>query len=484
MAWVFFTRAIVFFVILGLLFNPISVISYFSNSNDYTMKFFRRFVTCLCLSFWTYGNNPLIAQDTAQAPLPAIWSLQDCLNYAMQHNIQLNSLRLSRMSSEQDLLLSKAARLPNLAGSASQTLTGRKTLTASGSMPYEGALSGNYAVNSNVTLYQGGYLNYDIKQKGLLTQVADLNIAQQINDMTIQITQAYLNILLARENIIYVKDLVTTSEAQVQQAQQRYDVGSIALKDLASLQSQLAADRYNLVTAENQHRLNKLTLKQLLQLPSPYDFDIFSPDTLVSSHLVVPLQEAQDTALANRPEIKSAQLGVEVSSLDLAKARAGFMPALSAGGALSSSYLRDPGNNFFKQLDNNFYQQIGLTLSVPIFTRRLNKTNVEKSKLEVDQSQLTLKNTRTNLSQTVEQAYINVQNAQGQYDAAVEQLRYATESYRIATEQLKVGVANMVDFLQQKNLYVQAFQSYIQAKYNAALTIRIYDFYRGVPVKL
>lgn len=448
------------------------------------MKFPWRFVTLLCLSFWTYYNNPLIAQDSTPSTLPAIWSLQDCLDYAMKNNIQINSLRLSRMSSEQNLLLSKAARLPNLTGSASMNLTGRKTLTASGNMPYEGALSGNYAVNSGVTLYQGGYLNYDIKQKGLLTQVADLNVAQEINNITILITQAYLNILLARENIVYVKDLVTTSTAQVQQAQQRYDVGSIALKDLASLQSQLAADRYNLVTAENQSRLNKLTLKQLLQLPSAYDFDIFSPDTLVSSHLVVPLQDAQDTALANRPEVKSAELGVNVSSLDLAKARAGFWPTLTAGGALGSSYLRDPGASFFKQLDNNFYQQIGLTLSVPIFTRRANKTNVELSKIEVDQSELTLKDTRTNLSQTVEQAYVNVLNAQGQYDASVEQLRYASESYRIATEQLKVGVANMVDFLQQKNLYVQAFQAYIQAKYNAALTIRIYDFYRGVPVKL
>jgi outer membrane protein len=114
----------------------------------------------------------------------------------------------------------------------------------------------------------------------------------------------------------------------------------------------------------------------------------------------------------------------------------------------------------------------------------VNKTNVERSKIEVDQSKLVLQDTKTNLSQAVEQEYINVQNAQAQYDAAVVQLKYAEESYRIATEQQKVGVANMVEFLQQKNLYIQAFQAYIQAKYTAALTIRIYDFYRGVPVKL
>jgi outer membrane protein len=134
-------------------------------------------------------------------------------------------------------------------------------------------------------------------------------------------------------------------------------------------------------------------------------------------------------------------------------------------------------------MDNNFYQQIGLSLSIPIFTKRLNRTNVEKSKIEVEQAGLTLKNTKTVLSQTVEQAYINVLNAQAQYDASVEQLKATQEGYRIATEQLKVGAVNTVDLLLQKNLYVQALQNYTQAKYSSALNIRIYDFYMGVPIK-
>ncbi|MBO9731688.1 MAG: TolC family protein [Chitinophaga sp.] len=432
-------------------------------------------------------TGPLVrAQDSSFANLPTKWTLQQCFDYAGKNNIQLNSLRLSRLSTEQDLLLSKAAKLPNLTGTASQNLNGGKSINAAtGNSSYEVYTSGNYGVNSNVTLFQGGYLNYDIRQKNLLTQVAQLNIAQQINDITVLITQAYLNILLARENIVYVKDVVATSEAQVKQGQQQYDVGSIALIGLVQLQAQLSNDRYLLITAENQHRQNKLVLKQLLQLPSGYDFDITEPDTLISNRHLYALQEAQDSALANRPEIKSSQLGIDVANLDLAKAKTGYLPTLSAGGGLGTSYNGGGNNNaYFKQLDNNFYQQIGLTLSVPIFTRRVVKTNVEKAKLEVDQSKLTLQDTKTNLSQTIEQAYINVQNAQSQYDAAVEQLRYSQEGYRIASEQLKVGAANIVVFLQQKNLYIQALQSYVQAKYNAALTIRIYDFYRGIPVTL
>ena len=429
----------------------------------------------------------LMAQDSLAVELPAQWSLQQCFDYAMKNNIQLNSLRLSRLSSGQDLLLSKAAKLPDLAGSASQSLNGGKTLTDGGNTPYKVYTSGNYSVNSNVTIFQGGYLNYDIKQKNLLTQVAGLDIAQQVNDITVLITQAYLNILLAKENIVYVQDVVATSEAQVKQGQQQYDVGNIALIGLVQLKAQLANDRYLLTSAENQHRQNKLVLKQLLQLPSSFDFEIQEPDTIMTNTHLAALQEVQDSALAGRPEVKSGELGVEISSLDLAKARTGYLPTLSAGGALGSSYNSGGinGNNaYFKQLDNNFYQQIGLTLSVPIFTRRVVKTNVEKAKIEVDQSRLALQDTKTNLTQTIEQSYINVLNAQSQYDAAVEQLKYSQEGYRIASEQLKVGAANIVVFLQQKNLYIQALQSYIQAKYSAALNIRIYDFYRGIPVKL
>jgi len=430
-------------------------------------------------------KSRLNAQDSTLQDLPAQWTLQQCFDYALKNNIQLNSLRLSRMSSEQDLLLSRAAKLPNLTGTVSQDLNGGKSITAAGNSSYRVNTTGNYGVNSNVTLFQGGYLNNDIKQKNLLTQIAGLNVATQINDITVLITQAYLNILLAKENIVYVKDVVATSEAQVKQGQQQYDVGSMALIGLVQLQAQLANDRYTLINAENQHRQNKLVLKQLLQLPSSYNFEIQEPDTLISNNRLYALQETQDSALANRPEIKSSELGIEVSNLDLAKAKAGYLPTLTAGGSLGSSYVSGgAGSAYFKQMDDNFYQQIGITLSVPIFTRRVVKTNVEKAKIEVDQSKLVLKDTKTNLTQTIEQAYINVLNAQSQYDAAVEQLKYSQEGYRIASEQLKVGAANVVVFLQQKNLYIQALQSYIQAKYNAALNIRIYDFYRGVPVKL
>jgi outer membrane protein len=211
-------------------------------------------------------------------------------------------------------------------------------------------------------------------------------------------------------------------------------------------------------------------------------FDITGTDSLAEEMRVMPLSEAQQIALQNRPEIKSGSLNVQIAQIDIDKAKAGLKPTLSLGGSLYTSYSKDPSYKYFTQLNNNFYRQLGATLSVPLFDRKVAKTNIEKARIETDQARLTLQSTKTTLSQSIEQAYINVLNAQSQYSAAGEQLKYTQESYRIANEELKIGTYNTVEFLQQKNLYIQALQSYVQAKYSTILYNKIYNFYIGIPV--
>ena len=423
------------------------------------------------------GVSPVMAQDSTRLQPPVTWDLATCLAYAQSHNITINSLRLSAKSGEQDVMLSRAARYPNLGGNVSQSLT---NYTSGGSLnPASG-----YGISSTVTLYNGGYINNDIKQKDLTLKAANLDVQASGNDITLQITQAYLNILLARENIVYLQDLIATTQAQVTQGQQRMDAGTLARKDLLELQAVLANDKYTLVAAQNTERQNTLTLKQILQLPTDTGFTV-SPapaDTTQKGILAAPLAQAQQTALDNRPEVKSGALGVQIAEINIEKARAGLRPVLSLGGSLYTGYTKDPAYKYFPQLNNNFYQQLGLTLSIPIFDRKVTRTNVEKARIQTDQAKLNLQNTKLVLTQAIEQAYLNVQNAQSQYSAAKEQLNYTEEAYRIANEQLKIGVYNTVEYLQQKNLYIQALQSYIQAKYASELYTRIYNFYTGIPV--
>ena len=399
--------------------------------------------------------NRIAAQEGTPIPNPAQWNLVQCIDYAKKNNIQINSLRLSQQISQQQYLLAKAARLPNLTGSASQNFehaNASSSYNNSGynvSNGYSFTASGVYSLNSSVVLYNGSYINNTIAQANLSVNSANLNILQ----------------------------------IQVQREQKIYDVGSVALYALIQLKAQESTDQFTLVKAINTQKADLLTLKQLLLLTSDEMFDIIKPETIAPIDSISTFKSVEQIALSSRPEIKNGEQALQIAQYGVTIARAGYKPLLTAGGSLNTSYFTGQGN-LAKQLNNNFNQQLGLTLAIPIFTRRVVKTQVEEAKINVDQAGLNLSNTKITLSQTVERAFLNVANAKSQYEAALVQYNLNKEGYRIASEQLKVGAANMVDFLLQKNLFIQAQQAYIQSKYNELLTLKIYDFYRGIPIKL
>jgi len=423
------------------------------------------------------------AQSEADT-LPGIWSLNDCIEYANAHNYNINTQRYSKESSQQNLLLSKSALLPNLYGNGSFSVNHTGAGISNPTQEATTSTTGTASVNSAWTLFNGGYLRKDIRQKEIAVQTAGLSIDENINNVALQVTQAYLYILLDKETIIYNEDLVKTSQAQLEQMQQRFSVGSAAKKDVVQLEAQLAQDKYNLVTAKSTERTDKLTLKKLLLLPSEVDFDIEKPDTVFSVELLPPLQDVQATALNIRPEVKISELSLQSEQLSLAKAKAGYLPTLGFSGGIGTNIGNTTSYSLGFSLNNSFYQQAGLSLSVPIFTRRVNKTNVALSKIGIRQAALDLENTKITLSQTVEQAYINAVNTQNQYVSAKEQLAYNAEAFRISSEELKIGSLNMVGYIQQRNLYVQSLQQFVQAKYNAAMSLKIYKFYKGDPFTL
>lgn len=433
----------------------------------------RNLILLILVSF--IGFNLSLAQDSTSVTTGSTtWNLASCIDYAIKNNITINTLRLDSKYSEQNVVAARAAKYPDLTGSVTQGLTHY----SSGFVPASG-----YGVNSSVAIYNGGYINNNIKSAELSLQAANLNIEAANNDITLNITEAYLNILLAKENVGYYQDLVNTTAAIVTQTQQRFDTGMVAKKDLLEIQATLASDKYSLVAAENTVRQNILALKQILQLPTSMSFDVFSKDSVSAVSLVAGLTEAQQLALNTRPEVKSSTVNIAVQQTEVEKAKYSLRPSLSLSGSIGSSYTKNTLDKlYFSQMGDNFYQNLGLTLSIPILDRKVTKTNVEKAKINTEIAKLDLQNTKTNLTQAVEQAYINVQNAQQQYIAANEQLKYSTESFRIANEQLRIGSYNLVDYLQQKNLYVQAMQAFIQAKYASALYTKIYNFYTGVPV--
>ena len=346
------------------------------------------------------------------------WSLSDCFRYAEQHNIEVSTLRLTEQSSLQDLEASRAERAPSLAATVGNTFNNaNNNVGGNGRLLNQLTNSGNYTLNSSIILWNGNYLNNTIRQRELLWQSAHLSISQSMNTITLLITQAYLDILLAKENLSYINDLVKASAARAVQGQMFYDAGSIARKDLLQLQAQLASDRYLQVQSQNSIRQNILVLKQILQLPSGAGFDIETPDSVSVAPDLVSLDSVQQAALTDFPEIKISRLNVSIASLDIARAKAGFKPVLSASAALGSGFSDvftnsvSPKTNFFTQTGNNFYQRLGWTLTIPIFSNRINLTNLEKANIGLQEAKLNLQNSQLVLSQAVEQAYINAENA-------------------------------------------------------------------------
>lgn len=425
----------------------------------------------------------LKAQDTLLANLPSQWRLEDCIEYAKKNNISLATLRLTTRLMEEDLLRAKAAVLPDLTGSVSQSFVNNKRADAvTGDFKFHENLSSSYGLNSSMIIYNGGYLRNDIRAKKFSVQLANLDLKETENDLTLSITQAFFNILLAKEIMTSLEAVLETSTGQLLQGQQRFDAGSISRKELLQLESQVATDQYNLINATNNFKLNTVDLKQLLLLPSSFDFQARAPDTILVQYALISLPDAQQEAQETRPEIKNAALQIQLAQIELEKTSASTKPTISLGAGLATNFSNNQGYKYVSQLNNNLYQSLGITMGIPIYSRRVNKTNINKSKILLQQSQLALYESKTILYQLVEQIYIKLLNAQAQYTAAETRLKISEEIYFITNEQMKLGAVNTVELLQQKDAYVQALQTFTQAKFTVALYNKIYEFYMGIPV--
>lgn len=411
---------------------------------------------------------------------PANWTLENCIEYAKSNNISINSLRLSKNSAEQDLLQAKEAKYPNVSASVSQGLF---AINGSNGLHVDGAQSQSIGANSSMTLYHANYIKNNEVSKNLQVQMADLSVQEAQNDITLSITQAFLNILMSQENIVSLENVLTTTRTQLKQGDQFYKAGNISKLNYIQIQAQVAQDEYNLVAAQNSLRTNIVSLKQILQLPSSYDFQITKPDSIAVDNNLKSLQEVQDLAQHQRPEIKYGELNVENSNTNLKMAKASIQPTLSVVGNISTNYSNGNGN-YFNQLGNNFYMPVGLSLGIPIYNNRIYKTEIEKSKIAIEQANLNLLNTKTVLNQQVEQSYINLQNSLSQYDSALKQMNINRESYDIVNAQMKIGSIDYVQLQQQRLSYIQAVQNYLQAKYSAVLNKQIYEFYAGNPITL
>ena len=414
--------------------------------------------------------------DTAQVK---VWTLEDCIRYAREKNLNVQSAQVNLFSAESDIKQASAARLPGLSASISQGLTHARRDIESNENAY--AYSANAQLSASMTLYNGGRLNNTLTQKKTEAQARAYDVARTRNDIEISVTQAYLQVLYARESVGINQKTVESSLSQVELSKELYEAGSIALSDYAQMQSQ-----YQLVAAQNTLDKSILDLKQLLELEAGYDFRLDFPeisDEQVSEPIPSSLS-VYNSALQSMPEVKSAQLGIESAKLGEKIAKASGIPSLSLSAGIGTGYATTSSDAFARQLDRSLSENVGLSLSIPIFNNRNTRTAVEKARLQSVSADLSLQSVKKDLLSTVESLWQDAVSAQSRYQAASEQLRSAQISYDLVNQQFAEGMKNTVELLQEKNNYLSAQMEAVQAKYQAVLSIKLLNFYQNKPITL
>ncbi len=434
----------------------------------------------------------------ASASLPAQngkkWTLNDCINYALDKNIQLQQNKISLLESEEDVKDAKAALFPSLSFSTGHNIVNRpyrsNSATVNGteiiSSDSKTTYNGSYSLSTQWTLWNGNRRLNSLKQQKKNREIAQLTVEETENMLKEQITQLFIQILYADESIAINKGTLEVSKATYERGKELFNEGSISKADLAQLESQVSSDQYQLVTSESTLRNYKLQLKQLLELDGTAEMELELPE-LSNEHVMEMLPSQIDvyqTALATRPEIQSGKLNIDNAKLNISYAKGGYMPTISLSASTSSTTNNSSQNNWAQQMKYGWNNMIGISLSIPLYDQRQNKSAVRKAKLQYSTSQLDLMNQEKELYSTIEGFYLDALNAQQQYAAAETKVKSSQTSFDMVSEQFNLGMKNTVELLTEKNNLLSAKQELLQAKYMAILNRTLLNFYADQEIKL
>ena len=438
-----------------------------------------------CLLLLPTGMN-------AEEDTPKQWTLRDCIDYALEHNITIQRNRISAESAQEDVKTAKADFLPSLSGNISQRVVNRPNsargtiISGDNITTSESKTSYNGSIAANWTVYNGSKRVNTVKQQKLNNRIAELNVDESENSIEESITQLYVQILYSAEAVKVNESTLEVSRKEFERGQELFNVGSIASSDLAQLEAQVSSDNYQLVTSQATLQDYKLQLKQLLEMDGDIEMDLYLPQ-LSDSNVLIPLPEKDDvynTALSLRPEIEAGKLNVESSDLSIKMARAGYLPTLNLSAGIGSTNANGSDFSFSEQVKQNWNNSLGLTLSIPIFDKRQTKSSINKAKLQKQTSQLDLLDNKKTLYKTIENLWLAANSAQQQYVAASQKLKSTETSYSLVSEQFNVGMKNTVELLTEKNNLLSAQQETLQAKYTAILNAGLLRFYQGEEINL
>ena len=431
---------------------------------------------------------------TIQMPAQKKWTLQDCIDYAMENNITLKKSQLQKQSATEDLKGAKAALLPTVSASTNQSLgyqpwkdTGMAYVTNGtvNTKVDKTSYNGSYSLSGQWTVWNGGRNTNTIKLDRLAEQEAELSSRETANSIQERIAQIFSQILYLDESVKVNEQMLETSKKNEERGQEMLNVAKMSKADLAQLSAQRANDDYSIVEAKTQLMNYKLQMKQLLEITDETEFEVAVPeigDEMILAAIPA-LQTVYEEALLSRPEIERSQLAVKGSEVSVSIAKAGWMPNVSVTGGVTTSTNSLSGTGWGSQFKSNVNTQLGLGVSMPIYDGRSTKTAVNKAKIQQLQARLDLQDLQKTLYSDIQGYWINAVNNQEKYKAAKSSVESAQQSYDLLSEQFRLGLKNIVELLAGKDNLLNAQQNQLQSKYLTLYNQQMLAFYQGGEIK-
>ncbi len=452
----------------------------------------KKTIILLC-SLATLGFSPVKAQK--------VWSLEECINYALENNLQIKRQELNVQYYKNNANQSYFNALPNANANINQGWSSGQTYDYfESNYKNQNYWSSNWQLNSNFVLFNGlQTINNIAKSKyDFLKSRSDLDKAK--NDMSMELALAYLQVLFTKELLTVSQKKLEVTALQSERTRKMLEVGNVAQGEYLQIKAQESNDKMGVVNAENNLNIAYLDLTQLLDMDSTDGFDVLVPQIEVT--LLSPLESVPDIyakALATMPQIKSAEYALKSSEKELSMAWGQLSPTLNLNGGLSTFYSQiadDPLNPpttenpnppappFKQQFKDYYNKQFGLGVTIPIFNRLQVRNSISNSKIQVNDYQLQLDLAKMALYKEVQQAHADASAAQEKYFSSVEAVKYNEEAFKYTSQKLEVGLVNSVDYNVAQNNLISATSSMLQAKYEYIFKLKILDLYVGKPIVL
>ena len=426
------------------------------------------------------AGGDVLAQQSA-------WSLRQCCDYAIEHNISIKQQQNQCRQRELDLSTAKNSRLPDLNGSLSQNFSFGRGLTSQNTYTNTNTSSTSLQLGTSIPLFTGFEIPNQIKLNQLNLEAATADLEKAKNDIRMQVAQAYVQILYDMEMADVAHRQVAIDSAQVARLQAFVKNGKASGAELSQQKATMAHSRLTATQADNNLKLSILSLSQLLELPSPDGFSVVRPslesvdNLMAQDHLTTPDQIYAE-ALGIKPEILSQQLKLKGTAHQIKIAQAGNYPTLSLSGGLGTNYYKTSGfkgDGFGKQLENNFSQYIGLSMSIPIFNRFQTRNRIRSARIDQANQQLQLDNTKKTLYKEIQQVYYNAQNAQSKTQSSAEAVQSSKDAFQLTQAKYENGKSTITEFNEAKNNYLKSESDLVQARYENLYQHALLEFYRG-----